>query len=164
MIRILVAYAKGRVIGKDGQMPWHLPNDLQYVKKTTIGHTIVMGRKTFESIGRPLPDRRNVVLTRNAHFHAPGVEVVHSKADVLALGDVFILGGAVVYRQFLEEADKLYITKIDLDTEGDTFFPAWDRDDFQLVSRTEGVLDEKNTIPHTFYVFERKKTADGSSM
>ncbi|TMZ39921.1 dihydrofolate reductase, partial [Klebsiella pneumoniae] len=75
MIKLMVAYANGRVIGKDGKMPWHLPNDLKYVKNTTTGHTVVMGRKTFESIGRPLPNRRNVVLTRNEHFDAPGVEV-----------------------------------------------------------------------------------------
>ncbi|AQS54636.1 MAG: dihydrofolate reductase [Novibacillus thermophilus] len=157
MIKLMVAYANGRVIGKDGKMPWHLPNDLKYVKNTTTGHTVVMGRKTFESIGRPLPNRRNVVLTRNEHFDAPGVEVVHSKSDVLALGDVFILGGANVYAQFLDEADRLYITEIDLDVEGDTFFPDWNREAFTLVSKEEGTLDEKNTIPHTFYVYERKR-------
>lgn len=155
MISLLVAYAKGRVIGKDGQMPWHLPNDLKYVKRTTTGHTVVMGRKTFESIGRPLPDRRNVILTRNTDYRVAGAEVVHRKADVLALGDVFILGGADVYAQFLPEADRLYITKLDLDVDGDTFFPAWNRDDFRRISKTEGTLDENNTIPHTFYVFER---------
>lgn len=157
MIKLMVAYANGRVIGKDGEMPWHLPNDLKYVKNTTTGHTVVMGRKTFESIGRPLPNRRNVVLTRNEHFDAPGVEVVHSKSDVLALGDVFILGGANVYAQFLDEADRLYITEIDLDVEGDTFFPDWNREAFTLVSKEEGTLDEKNTIPHTFYVYERQR-------
>lgn len=157
MIKLMVAYANGRVIGKDGKMPWHLPNDLKYVKNTTTGHTVVMGRKTFESIGRPLPNRRNVVLTRNEHFDAPGVEVVHSKGEVLALGDVFILGGANVYAQFLDEADRLYITEIDLDVEGDTFFPDWNREAFTLVSKEEGTLDEKNTIPHTFYVYERKR-------
>lgn len=157
MIKLMVAYANGRVIGKDGKMPWHLPNDLKYVKNTTTGHTVVMGRKTFESIGRPLPNRRNVVLTRNEHFDAPGVEVVHSKSDVLALGDVFILGGANVYAQFLDEADRLYITEIDLDVEGDTFFPDWNREAFTLVSKEEGTLDEKNAIPHTFYVYERKR-------
>lgn len=157
MINLLVAYANGRVIGKDGKMPWYLPNDLRYVKNTTTGHTVVMGRKTFESIGRPLPNRRNVILTQNKDFSASGVEVVHSKAEVLALGDVFILGGANVYAQFLDVADRLYITKIDLDTEGDTFFPEWDREAFTLVSSTEGILDEKNKHPHTFYVYERKR-------
>lgn len=157
MISLLVAYANGRVIGKDGKMPWYLPNDLQYVKTTTTGQTVVMGRKTFASIGKPLPNRRNVILTRDKAFNAAGVEVVHSKEEVLALGDVFILGGANVYAQFLDEADCLYITKIDLDTEGDTFFPAWDRDAFTLISKVQGVLDERNKHPHTFYIYERKK-------
>ena len=156
MISLLVAYANGRVIGKDGQMPWHLPNDLKYVKETTTGHTVVMGRKTFQSIGKPLPNRRNVILTRDRNFKPSGAEVAHSKADVLAMGDVFILGGANVYKQFLDDADRLYITEIDLDTEGDTFFPEWDREAFELVSVTEGTVDERNKHAHTFYVYERK--------
>jgi dihydrofolate reductase len=160
MISLLVAYAHGRVIGKDGKIPWRLPNDSRYVKRVTTGHTVVMGRTTFESIGRPLPNRRNVVLTRHNTLEIPGVEVVHSVEEVLALNDgldaLFVLGGENVYRQFLPLADRLYITEIDYKTEGDTFFPEWDRDAFRLVSRQEGVLDEKNTLPHTFYVYERK--------
>lgn len=160
MISLLVAYAHGRVIGKDGKIPWRLPNDSRYVKRVTTGHTVVMGRTTFESIGRPLPNRRNVVLTRHNTLEIPGVEVVHSVEEVLALNDgldaLFVLGGENVYRQFLPLADRLYITEIDYKTEGDTFFPDWDRDAFRLVSRQEGVLDEKNTLPHTFYVYERK--------
>jgi dihydrofolate reductase len=159
MISLLVAYAHGRVIGKDGKIPWRLPNDLRYVKRVTTGHTVVMGRTTFESIGRPLPNRRNVVLTRHNMLEIPGVEVVHSVEEVLALDDglddLFVLGGENVYRQFLPLADRLYITEIDYKTEGDTFFPEWDRDAFRLLSMQEGVLDEKNTLPHTFYVYER---------
>ncbi|MGN7469846.1 dihydrofolate reductase [Brevibacillus sp. SAFN-007a] len=157
MISLIVAYAKNQVIGKDGDMPWSLPADLKNVKEITTGKTIVMGRKTFESIGRPLPNRRNVVLTRSRDFHPEGVEVVHTKEEVLALGDVIIFGGAEIYRQFLDVVDRLYITEIDLETEGDTFFPAWDRDAFVLVDKREGVVDEKNVHPHTFYVYERKK-------
>lgn len=156
MISLIVAYARNQVIGKDGVMPWHLPADLQHVKAITTGKTIVMGRKTFESIGRPLPNRRNVVLTRSRDFHPPGVDVVHSKEEVLALGDVIIFGGAEIYRQFLDVADRLYITEIDLQTEGDTFFPQWDRDAFVLVDKREGIVDEQNRYPHTFYVYERK--------
>jgi dihydrofolate reductase len=156
MISLIVAYANNRVIGKDGKMPWHLPNDLKHVKEVTTGQTIVMGRKTFESLGRPLPNRRNVVLTRNREFSAPGVDVVHSKEEVLELGDVIIFGGADIYRQFMDVVDRLYITEIDLDVEGDTFFPEWDRDAFQLVSVKKGVVDEKNPYPHTFYLYERK--------
>ncbi len=160
MISLLVAYAHGRVIGKDGKIPWRLPNDSRYIKRTTTGHTVVMGRTTFESIGRPLPNRRNVVLTRHNTLTIPGVEVVHSVEEVLALNDglddLFVLGGENVYRQFLPLADRLYITEIDYKTEGDTFFPEWDRSAFRLISMQEGTLDEKNTLSHIFYVYERK--------
>ncbi|MFD1396685.1 dihydrofolate reductase [Kroppenstedtia eburnea] len=157
MIRLIVAYAKHRVIGRKGQMPWHLPNDLKHFKETTTGHTIVMGRKTYESIGKPLPRRRNVVLTANRHFQAPkGVEVIHSPREVAQLGDVFIIGGAQLYEQFLPLADRLYITEIDLETEGDTFFPEWDPQEFRIISQREGVTDPQNPHPHTFYILERK--------
>lgn len=158
MISLIVAYARNQVIGKDGDMPWHLPADLKNVKELTTGKTIVMGRKTFESIGKPLPNRRNVVLTRSQDFHPEGVEVVHAKEEVLALGDVIIFGGAEIYRQFLDVVDRLYVTEIDLETEGDTFFPAWDRDAYTVVDKREGIVDEKNVYPHTFYVFERNNS------
>jgi dihydrofolate reductase len=160
MISLLVAYAHGRVIGKDGKIPWRLPNDLHYVKRVTIGNIVVMGRTTFESIGRPLPLRHNVVLTHDRTLTIPGVTVMHSVEEVLALDDghddLFVLGGENVYRQFLPLADRLYITEIDYKTEGDTFFPEWDRSAFHLISIQEGTLDEKNLLPHTFYVYERK--------
>jgi len=155
MISLLVAHARNQVIGKDGVMPWHLPADLAHVKKLTTGKTIVMGRKTFESLGRPLPKRRNVVLTRNRDYLPEGVEVVHTKQEVLEMGDVIIFGGAEIYRQFLDVADRLYITKIDLEAEGDTFFPDWDKSVFVLVDKQEGIVDEKNRYPHTFYVYDR---------
>jgi len=157
MISLIVAYAKGQVIGKDGDMPWQLPADLKNVKELTTGKTIVMGRKTFESIGKPLPNRRNVVLTRSRDFHPEGVDVVHTKEEVMALGDVIIFGGAEIYRQFLDVVDRLYITEIDLETEGDTFFPEWDREAYTMVDKREGIVDEKNQVPHTFYTFDRKK-------
>ncbi|MGQ7278944.1 dihydrofolate reductase [Brevibacillus thermoruber] len=156
MISMIAAYARNRVIGRDGAMPWHLPNDLKHVKEVTTGKTIVMGRKTFESLGRPLPNRRNVVLTRRRDFAPPGVDVVHSVEEVLALGDVIIFGGAELYRQFMDVADRLYITEIDMEAEGDTFFPEWDRDAFTLVWKREGTVDERNPVPHTFYLYERK--------
>ena len=159
MISIIVAYARGRVIGKNGRIPWHLPNDAQYFKRTTSGHTIVMGRKTFESIGRPLPQRRNIVLTSSTSFAWPGVEVVHCIDDVLALANsdnVFIIGGENVYRQFLAVAERLYITEIALEVDGDTFFPEWDRQSFALISAQPGIFNEQNPLQHTFYVYERK--------
>jgi dihydrofolate reductase len=126
------------------------------VKELTTGKTIVMGRKTFESLGRPLPNRRNVVLTRNQEFHPEGVDVVHTKEEVVALGDVIIFGGSEIYKQFLDVVDRLYITEIDMETEGDTFFPDWDREAYTLVEKREGVVDEKNRYPHTFYVYDKK--------
>jgi len=157
MISIIVAYADGRVIGKDGKIPWHLPNDMRRFKRITSGHTVVMGRRTLESIGRPLPQRRNVVLTHSNDICLPGVEVVHSMQEVFNLGDVFIIGGETLYRQFLEVADRLYITEIALKTDGDAFFPEWDPQSFTLISAEAGILDEKNTLPHTYYIYERNK-------
>jgi dihydrofolate reductase len=157
MISIIVAYAHGRVIGRQGKIPWYLPDDLQHFKQVTSGHTVVMGRKTYESIGRPLPQRRNVVLTHHCEIDLPGFEVVHSKEAILRLGDIFIIGGASLYSQFLEVAERLYITEVALDVEGDAFFPAWNSADFTLISSRAGVLDEKSTIPHTFLLYERKK-------
>jgi dihydrofolate reductase len=158
MISIIVAYANHRVIGKNGTIPWHLPSDLRHFKRITSGHTIVIGRKTFESIGYPLPQRRNIVITSNKTFTRPGIEVVHSIDDVLALdspGDIFIIGGASVYQTFLGITNRLYITEIALEIDGDTFFPEWDRSSFVLTSMQAGVLDEQNTLPHTFFVYER---------
>ncbi len=156
MISLVVAYTENHVIGKNCGLPWYLPNDLKHFKKVTSGHTIVMGRKTYDSIGRALPNRRNVVLTRNLAFHAPNIEVFHHKEDILALGDIDIIGGAKLFEMFMEDADRLYITEIHANIEGDTFFPRWNHDDFVLISEEPGVLDEKNTLPHTFYVYEHK--------
>ncbi len=159
MIGLLVAYAHGRVIGKDGAIPWRLPNDMRYVKHLTTGHTVVMGRKTFDSIGRPLPNRRNIVLSHDTTLTIPGAEVVRSIDEALALvseqDELFVLGGESIYRLFLPLADRLYITEVDYTTEGDTFFPKWDRNAFRLTSRQDGTLDEKNTLPHVFYIYER---------
>lgn len=156
MISMIVAYARNRVIGHNGKIPWHLPNDARYFQRVTAGHTIVMGRKTLESIGHPLPQRRNIVLTHNTALTMTGIEIVHSKQDVLALSDAFIIGGETLYRQFLPVADRLYITEIDLAIDGDTFFPAWNPQDFSLVFAQEGILDEKNNLPHNFFVYQRK--------
>jgi dihydrofolate reductase len=158
MISIIVAYANNRVIGHGGKIPWYLPDDLRYFKRITSGHTVVMGRKTFESIGRPLPQRRNVVLTHGNDMQLADIEVAHSKQEVLAFADTFIIGGEAIYRQFIDVADRLYITKIALDTNGDAFFPEWDLRAFTLVSAQEGILDERNTFPHTFCVYQRKKS------
>ena len=162
MISMIAAYARQRVIGMKGTVPWQLPADSRYFQRTTTGHTVVMGRKTFESINQqPLPKRRNIVLTNNPTFTAQGVEIAHSVEDVLALdepGEVFIIGGSYIYQLFLDRADRLYITTIDLEVEGDTFFPPWNPADFTLLSQKPGLLDARNTLPHTFFVYERRRT------
>jgi dihydrofolate reductase len=157
MIEFVVAYTSNRVIGKNGKMPWHLPNDLRHVKKLTTGQTIVMGRQTFESIGKPLPQRRNIVVTRQQNFEHPGVEVVHSIREVLEIGDIYVLGGAHIFAAMMDIVDRMHITELHCELDGDTFFPMWDKDAFQLVSSTPGIVDEKNQIPHTFLVYERNR-------
>src|SRR5579875_372919 len=146
VISLVVAYAAGRVIGNEGRPPWHLPDDMRHFKALTIGQTVVMGRKTLDAIGRPLPRRRNVVLTHRAAIEMPGIDIVHSVQEALALGDIFVIGGAQVYALFLPFADRLYLTEIACEIEGDTFFPEWDRGSFTLVHAEEGVLDERNTL------------------
>ena len=156
MIAYVVAYSKNRVIGKDGKLPWHLPNDIQHFKNITTGQTVVMGKKTYLSIGKPLPNRKNVVMTRSKNFHPAGVEVVHQKEEVLAYPeDLYIIGGAQIYSLFFDVVDRLYITEIETIVEGDAFFPEWDETQFRLIEKKEGVLDDQNTLPHTFYTYER---------
>ncbi len=119
-----------RVIGRDGELPWHLPADLAFFKRTTSGHPIVMGRKTYESIGRPLPKRRNIVLTRDPEWSAPGVEVIHRPEDLIRLpgldGTVFIIGGAEIYAAFLPRIDELLVTHVHSHHQGDTHFPEFE--------------------------------------
>jgi dihydrofolate reductase len=157
---MIAAYAHHRVIGKNGQVPWNLPADSRYFQETTLGQTVVMGRKTFESLDEPLTRRRNIVLSSDPAFHPTGAEVLRTKADVLALDDVWIIGGEQIYRLFLDVADQLYLTEIDLEVEGDTFFPQWDHTAFRLLSRREGVVDERNRYPHAYLVYERVKTKE----
>ncbi|MGM0564025.1 MAG: dihydrofolate reductase [Pseudomonadota bacterium] len=129
-LHLIAALANHRVIGLNNELPWRLSADLKHFKATTLGHPIVMGRKTWDSIGRPLPGRRNVVVTRNPQWRAEGAEVVHSLDEALATlddaEDVFLMGGAELYCQALPAADVLHLTHIDLDIEGDAHFPEWD--------------------------------------
>lgn len=158
MISLIVAMGKNHVIGLNNQMPWHLPADLAYFKKVTTGHPILMGRKTFESIGRPLPNRTNVILTRDTSFQAEGCTVIHSIDDAIELAkkeDLFIIGGAEIYNQFLPFVEKMYITKISESFEGDTFFPEFG-DGWQLVASEKHRADEKNQYDYEFQIFEKK--------
>ncbi|MFA8439526.1 dihydrofolate reductase [Pueribacillus sp. YX66] len=162
MISFLVAMDRNRVIGKDNDLPWKLPADLAYFKKLTTGHTVVMGRKTYESIGRPLPNRQNVILTRDKQYTAENCVVIHSVEEALELMNkkedkYFIIGGSDLFEQFLPYVDRMYITFIDETFEGDTFFPEVDMSNWKLVLKQKGKKDEKNRYEHSFLVYDRLK-------
>ncbi|GGB06025.1 dihydrofolate reductase [Macrococcus hajekii] len=158
MLSIIVCHDQNLVIGKDNKMPWHLPADLKHVKKLTTGNTIVMGKNTFKSLGKPLPNRKNVVLTRDENFSAEGIEVIHSLEAIDALpGHVFIFGGQNLYEQMIDRVDDMYVTVIEAKHQGDAFFPAYSFEDFEVKSIEEGTIDDKNQLPHKFMYLVRKK-------
>ena len=161
-IVIIVAVAKNRVIGKDNQLIWSIPEDMAHFKALTAGHTVVMGRKTWESLPprfRPLPGRRNIVISRQADYAAPGAELANSLEDGLALAaadaTVFIIGGAEIYQQALPLADRLEITEVDLAPEGDAWFPDIAASDWQETSRR--LLAAENTTPACAFVSYRRR-------
>jgi dihydrofolate reductase len=159
MLNIIVAVAKNNVIGLNGKMPWHLPAELQYFKRITMGKPIIMGRKTFDSIGRALPGRRNVVVTRNRHWQHDGVEVAHSlDAAMLLVGaaDAFVIGGATLYDEALKHAAIIYLTQIDATVQGDTFFPVLPSTTWQVISSERQQKDEKNAYDVDFMVLARR--------
>jgi len=159
ILSMIVAHANNRVIGKNNDMPWHLPADLAYFKKTTLGKPIIMGRKTYESIGRPLPGRKNIVISRDSDYQAAGVEVVNSVEAALALvsdsEEVMVIGGGAIYQHCLGAAQRLYITHIDADIAGDTYFPEYDLDIWHKVDSTIRLGDEKNPYQLDFAVYEK---------
>ena len=162
-ISMIAAMAHHRVIGKDQKMPWHLPADLAFFKKTTLGSPILMGRKTYESIGRPLPGRLNLVVTRNPNLKIEGCEVVSSLEQALSIAEekssaskeIFIVGGSHLYKSFLEKADRLYLTMIDAEIAGDTFFPDYTQYNWKEVERIEHQVDAKNAYPYSFVTLDR---------
>lgn len=160
-VSLIVAMAKNRVIGVNNTLPWHLPADLKHFKALTMGHHIVMGRKTYESIGKPLPGRTAVVVTRNADYAPPGVIVASSlEAAIAACGDdaeIFVIGGAELYRQAIALADRIYLTEIDADIDGDAHFTELDRMLWQETGRVSHAPDEKNLHPYQFVVYDRKR-------
>ena len=162
IVSTIVATAKNNVIGKDGQIPWYLPADLKYFKKTTLNHHIIMGRGTLESIGRPLPKRTNVVLTRNPFYVASNVIITNTIEDALSIAhdngetEAFIIGGGTIYEQTQAYWDRIYLTEVDLEVEGDTVFPAINAEEWNLLSSEAKQPDEKNEFAYTFKVFERK--------
>lgn len=159
MISIIVAKAKNNIIGSKNELPWYLPADLRHFKAVTTGHTVVMGRTTYESIvariGKPLPSRHNVVVTRDPGFTQPGVTVIHSIQAINELGDVFVIGGAEMYRQTIDMADRVYITEVHAEIDGDTYFPELDNSWYEI-SRESHTADEKNQYDYDFVVYQRK--------
>ena len=164
MIRsIIVAKADNNAIGKDNQLIWHMPADLKHFKNTTMGHHIIMGRKTFESQKRPLPGRTSIVITRDKNYKAEGCIIVHSLEDAFKIGEdnkqeeVFILGGAEIYKLAIPFTDKIYLTEIKSTFEADTFFPTFNMEEWEEIKRSEFPADEKNPYPYIFLELIRKK-------
>jgi len=162
-VSLIVAAAANNVIGADGGLPWHLPNDFKYFKRITMGKPIVMGRRTWQSIGRPLPGRQNIVLTRDANFEAPGVTVVNSAdAAIAAAGDadeLMIIGGGQVYAEFLDTTERVYLTRVATRVAGDTVFPELDGSVWRLVSTEAHAADDRHAFDYEFRVYERRPRA-----
>ncbi|WP_194756329.1 type 3 dihydrofolate reductase [Aliidiomarina indica] len=163
-VSLIAAMAKDRVIGYQGDMPWHLPAELGYFKELTMGKPIIMGRKTFASIGRALPGRTNIVLTRQGADLPEGVIAVGTVEDALAQaravtgddGEVMIIGGGEIYKAFLPQATRLYLTHIDLETQGDTWFPDWNNEQWQRTLLRESAVTPNNPLAFKGYLYERK--------
>jgi dihydrofolate reductase len=163
-VSIIAAVAENGVIGRDGKLPWHLSADLRRFKRLTMGHTIIMGRRTWESIARPLPGRRMIVTSRQPEYRVdvPGVDVATSLDGALALAraagddEVFIIGGGALYREALPLADRLYYTSVRANVRGDAFFPDIEWNQWRLTESQEHVADEENDFPSTFQVYDRQ--------
>lgn len=159
-LSLIAAMAKRRVIGCAGGMPWRLPADLQHFRAITLNKPLLMGRKTYESIGKPLPHRRNIVVTHRADIHYPGCEVA-TLEEALRLTEaepeVMVIGGATLYEQCLPQAEQLYLTFIEAEFTGDTFFPAWDEALWERVESISHEPDEKNSYPYCFTHWQRIK-------
>lgn len=158
-ISLIVAMARNRVIGSNNQMPWRLPADFAYFKRITLGHPIVMGRKTFESIGRILPGRRNIIVSRNRDFHVNGADVMYSLDEAISScqghAEIFVIGGASLYAVALPHATRLYITEVDIAPVGETLFPVFDKSDWLETARQRVEPDVKNACAMEFVVLER---------
>lgn len=164
-LSMIVAMAQNRVIGRNNQLPWYLPNDLKYFKRVTMGKPIIMGRKTYESIGKPLPGRTNIVVTRNREFSAEGVKVVHSLEQAIALaeqvalvdgsGEVVVIGGAQLYAEALPLTERIYLTEVRAEVEGDAFFPEIAPSNWGVVAREDWPAEGPNPYDYSFVVLER---------
>ncbi len=162
MISFIVAAAENNVIGKDNQLPWHLPSDMKYFKNQTWGMTVIMGRKSLESLGKPLQGRKNIVVTRNKDWKQEGTEVAHSINEAIDLAketgvnEIFIIGGAEIFKEAMPVANRIYLTRIHHHFDGDAYFPEVSDAEWTLVQSRFCDADEKNQYPHTFQVWERK--------
>ena len=158
-LSLIVAMSRNRVIGADGKIPWHLPGELKLFKDLTMGHHIIMGRKTWESIGRVLPGRTTVIVTRQPGYGVPGAIVAHSlRAAIAACGDddeIFVIGGAEIFREALPLTDRVYLTTVDAEVTGDTFMPRFEGPDWRETSSRSFPADERNRYPYTLAVHER---------
>ncbi len=161
IISIIAAIGKNNVIGSEGKLPWRMKADMKRFVSLTKGKTVVMGRKTYESIGKPLKDRTNIILTRNSEFTADGCTVVNSVDEVFeVVGDrseIMVIGGASIYKQFLHRANKMYLTIIDHNFDGDVFFPDFDTDQWNEIEREAHNKDSENPYDYAFVTLERKK-------
>jgi dihydrofolate reductase len=166
ILSIISAIGKNNELGLNNQLLWDLPRDMQHFRTTTSGHPVIMGRKTFESIGHPLPNRRNVVITRDVSYVKEGVEVVHSLPEAIDLfkydvnplpngEEVFVIGGAEIYKQAMDHADRLYITHVDSGYEADAFFPTISPNFWNEISRAHHESDEENNVAMDFVLYER---------
>lgn len=161
ILSLIVAVARNGVIGCAGKLPWHLSDDLKRFKRLTTGHTVIMGRKTFESIGKPLPNRRNVVLTRQPGFAAPGVEVCRTLPEALALlpgeDEVFVIGGAEVYRQTWPLAQRLHLTRVEAEVPGDACLPEFDLCGWELLEEESHPVDARHAYPFRYQLYRRRE-------
>lgn len=168
-VSMIAAMSSNRVIGKENSLPWHLPNDLRFFKESTMGKPIIMGRKTFESIGRPLPGRENFVITQNTNWHRDGVWVAYELDTALEMAanaaedsdsdEIMVIGGQQIYTQALPLANRLYLTRVDATIEGDAFFPEFDETQWSLVSEERHEACEENPYDYLFQIFDKKLPA-----
>lgn len=162
MVSAIVAVAENGVIGRDNDIPWRLSDDLKYFKRTTLDHHIIMGRNNFFSIGRPLPKRTNIIITRNLFYAIDGCLIAHSVEEALGIAfdngeeEAFIIGGAMIYELSMPYWDRLYLTRVHAKVEGDVFFPELNMDEWTLVASEDHHADEKNEYDYSFQIYERK--------
>ncbi|MGI9204205.1 MAG: type 3 dihydrofolate reductase [Woeseiaceae bacterium] len=160
MISLIVAVSANNVIGAAGDLPWHLSEDLKRFKAITMGKPMIMGRATFASIGRPLPGRRNIVMTRNSDFLATGCDVVTSMDEALAVAgsvdEVMVIGGGAIYALFMPKADRIYLTRVHVEVQGDTFFPQLDADGWRVTESADFPVSDDRSLAYTFEILERR--------